>query len=107
MSRATNPLLDALSAGDRTIVDSLPIAGKLLLIQWVHGALSAEIGDLGARLAPLAQSFRAGAGLTVPPSCDSPQSDSQTGRRLGDHFRRGLNIPPEVTSEGAPDLGAS
>jgi len=99
MSRATNHLLDSLTSNDRSVVDSLPIAGKLLLLQWLAASFAVDISDLGSRLAPLSQApsqgdYLYGAGSNYP-----AESSIAPVQRVGDRFRRGLNIPPETPVE--------
>jgi len=92
MSRATNHLLESLTTNDRSVVDSLPTAGKLLLLQWVTNAIAIDISDLGSRLAPLPQTSSGGDYLYEPPA----KLGEAPSRGMGDRFRRGLNIPPAV-----------
>jgi|SRR5882724_11739249 len=101
MSRATSPLLEDLTNGIRSQVDSLPIAGKLLLFQWLISGLTADIGNVGSLLAPL-PTATSGFNIAGGESWNAaPEPDTQTGRSGGYSFRRGLNIPPTVEDGSA------
>lgn len=99
MSRATNVLLEALTNGQRDQVDSLPIAGKLLLLQWIHSSLTADIGDLAGKLAPLTQSFagQLDSGTHFLGSAPEPPGEAFGG--MGGRFRRGGHQLPETPVE--------
>lgn len=99
MSRATNQLLDSLTSNDRSIVDSLPIAGKLLLLQWLAASFAIDISDLGSRLAPLSQAPSYGDYLYGAGPTDPTEPANALVQRVEHRFRRGVNIPPETPVE--------